>query len=340
MTAQDADMRREAQAWVVRLASGHANARDGLAFQQWCRQSPAHARAFAQARSTWNQMQPAAQAMVQGQRRGRAARLADLPRPPRLGRRAFLGGAVAAATAYVLVRPPWEMWPSVEQWSADYRTAVGEQRSLTLAGDVQVRMNTRTVINLAQLARGMELVSGEAQVDMAAHVAATSAFVQAASAEAGAVGFTVRAGAGSIVARDRDARFNVRYTGSQVCVTCLDGRLEVMHAASAPVSMAAGQQLDYGVDGADAPRAADLQQVSAWSRGMLVFNKVPLAEVIDEINRYRRGRIVLMSETLGGSLVQASFALDRLDEAPGLIRDVYGATITELPGGVMLLRQA
>lgn len=340
---QNAALRREAQAWVVRLASGHATARDGQAFQQWCRQSPAHARAFVQARSVWNQMQPAAHAVMQDEARARAARPARSGWLARPGRRAFLGGAVAAGAGYVLVRPPWDLWPGVGLWGADYRTAVGEQRRLTLAGDVQVRMNTRTVINEGEPGRTIELVSGEAQIDTVARVAqggASRAVGQQglASARLAADAFVVRAGPGSILARA--ARLNVRYTGPQVCVTCLEGNLEVMHAASAPVFLAAGHQLDYDARGTHAPRPADVQQVSAWSRGMLVFNKVPLSEVVEELNRYRRGRIVLMSEALGRSLVQASFALDRLDEAPALIRDVYGATVTELPGGVTLLREA
>ncbi|HCP78137.1 MAG TPA: iron dicitrate transport regulator FecR, partial [Pusillimonas sp.] len=70
----------------------------------------------------------------------------------------------------------------------------------------------------------------------------------------------------------------------------------------------------------------------------LVFNDVPLAEVVKELNRYWPGKLVLMSETLGRRRVQAQFSLDRLSDATALIRDVYGADVTELPGGVVMLR--
>ena len=70
---------------------------------------------------------------------------------------------------------------------------------------------------------------------------------------------------------------------------------------------------------------------------MLEFNDVPLAQVVDEINRYRAGRILLMGDRLAGSRVQARFPLDQLADAALLIRDVYGARVTMLPGGIVLL---
>ncbi|WP_167385872.1 FecR/PupR family sigma factor regulator, partial [Achromobacter ruhlandii] len=39
-----AALKREAQAWVVRLASGQASVVDGEAFRRWCAQSAEHAR--------------------------------------------------------------------------------------------------------------------------------------------------------------------------------------------------------------------------------------------------------------------------------------------------------
>ena len=62
-----------------------------------------------------------------------------------------------------------------------------------------------------------------------------------------------------------------------------------------------------GADGLGAPRDADLAAISGWRRGVLEFNDVPLAQVVDEINRYRAGRILLMGDRLAGSRVQARF---------------------------------
>ncbi|MEZ1573953.1 hypothetical protein QVM45_24525, partial [Pseudomonas aeruginosa] len=67
------------------------------------------------------------------------------------------------------------------------------------------------------------------------------------------------------------------------------------------------------------------------------FNDVPLATVIDEINRYRPGMLLLLDKALGRRRVQARFSLDQLADVATLIRDAYGIEVTRLPGGVVLL---
>lgn len=316
-------LQREAQAWLVRLTSGRVTEADGAAFRCWCAQSPEHARAFAQARQVWQKMQPAARQIA-----GRVP--ASRSWAGRAGRRAFLGGAVTAATAYLLVRPPLGLWPGLTEWQADYRTGTGEQRQLTLAGGLQVELNTQTRINVQQGQAmggvvGIELVAGEAEILTAARAG-------------GEPMCQVLAGPGRITAMA--ARFNVRYTDAKVYVSCLQGEVSVESGpGGAPVRLLASQQLSYDDAGHSTPMPIDGAQVSAWRQRMLVFNGVPLAAVIEELNRYRRGRIVLTDPALGRNPVQAHFSLDRLDEAIALIRDVYGASITQLPGGIVLVGQ-
>jgi len=75
----------------------------------------------------------------------------------------------------------------------------------------------------------------------------------------------------------------------------------------------------------------------AWREQRLVFHDAPLSQVIDEINRYRPGMLVLLNPSLGRRKVQARFSLAQLPGVAQLIRDAYGARCTELPGGVVLL---
>ena len=53
--------------------------------------------------------------------------------------------------------------------------------------------------------------------------------------------------------------------------------------------------------------------MTAWQQGLLIFRDVPLARVIDEVNRYRPGRIIVVDPRLGRREVVADFRLDRLD---------------------------
>ncbi len=70
---------------------------------------------------------------------------------------------------------------------------------------------------------------------------------------------------------------------------------------------------------------------------MLIFRHEPLRRVIDEVNRYRRGRIVVLDDTLGNRDVVANFHLDRIDEVVEHVVQTFGAHATFLPGGVVLL---
>ncbi|KQX90307.1 hypothetical protein ASD34_03310 [Variovorax sp. Root473] len=312
-------LQREARAWVVRLGSHQVTDEDAQAFRRWCAQSRNHANAFVQAREVWRAMAPAAlQLRRQDERNART-------RMPVAGRRAFLGGAVAASVAYLAVRPPLQLWPSVTEWGADYRTATGEQREVAMADGVVLQMNTQTRVNVlrgTEGGEGIELLAGEAEI---ATQASASAHVTVSAAD-------------GVVSAVR-ARFNIRNTDGQVCVTCIAGQVEVARGAQR-VSLDEGRQLRYGAAGLGPVTPVDTGPVTAWRRRQLVFDQVPLAQVVAEVNRYRRGRLILTSEALGRSLVQASFSIDRLDDVASLVREVYGAELTQLPGGIVLLGQA
>ncbi|MGJ7530103.1 FecR family protein [Variovorax sp. GB1P17] len=318
-------MQREAQAWVVRLGSRLATEDDARAFRRWCAQSRAHAQAFTRAREVWQSMAPAALRVRQEEER------AAHRRAPSVGRRALLGGAVAASVAYLAVSPPLGLWAPAVEWGADYRTATGEQREVAVADGVMLQMNTQTRVNMQREGDGrehagtIELLAGEAEV-----VADTSGV-------SGISRVSVTA-AGGVVSATR-ARFNIRNIDDEVCVTCLSGQVEVTRGAQRE-RLDAGRQLRYGPAGLGVVAAVDTGAVSAWRRRQLVFNQVPLAEVVAEVNRYRRGRLVITSEALGRSKVQASFSIDRLDDVAFLVRDVYGAELTQLPGGIVLLGMA
>lgn len=318
-------LEHEAYGWVVRFASGQASPADIKALKAWSARSPAHAEAFDQASKVWKALDPARRktlsenvlafppAVVGG--RSTAAQ-------PRLGRRAFLGGAIAASAAgaaFMAVRPPLELWPSLSELSADYRTGTGERRQITLAGDVSVEMNTQTSIALRSPAGSLdrfELIAGEALI----FAPRTSVMVVAAG--------------GSIAASG--ARFNLRHVGQRVCVTCLEGVVEVETSAKA-VSLTAGRQASYSANGFDETIAVDPAIVTAWKDGVVIFDGAPVSEVIAEINRYRHGKVILTSAALGRERFNARFRIENIDRVVGQIAQVFGVRARTLPGGVTLL---
>jgi transmembrane sensor len=335
-----ASVREQAQHWLLRLMSGHATADDADAFRRWRQADPLHARAFSEVRQLWQALEPAHSLAVAAERERSQQLVPDrtaLPRGPgrsssaipprgravRMGRRAFLSGAVAATAGWMVVRSPLGLWPNWQEMSADYRTATGERREFVLSG-MTIAMGTRTALSGqpgdGSGARGVEVVEGEAQFEVpAAATAAISIRVAAA---------TVDPAPGS--------RINVRCVGEDVRVTCLQGEARVSQGGRHVVLQPAWQAR-LAPHRIASVAQVDAERIDGWRRGLLIFNNEPLADVVDEINRHRSGRIVVASSELGRRLVQARIPLDRLDTFVDLVRDAYGAKILPMPGGVVLM---
>ncbi|WP_219117645.1 FecR domain-containing protein [Janthinobacterium sp. UMAB-56] len=309
----DAAIGRQASAWWVRLRADDFTQADADALRAWCARSPEHARAWREQQQLWQALAPAlARTAAAAPQRANV-----LAFPLRPGRRAFLGGALAAGVAALALRPPLGAWPSLQELGADYRTGTGEQRQVALSQQMTVQMNTQTRVNvIAQ--ETIELLGGEAEI----------------LASGARQPVTVVAGAGRLLAQS--ARFNVRHTDEAVCVTCLAGAVDVLWQQR-QLTLDAGQQLVYDGRGVQAATAAPAGEASAWRTGALSFVGKPLSQVVDEINRYRPGRVLLRNPELGRRLVRMRFSISQMDGALAMIRDLTGAEMTSLPGGIVLL---
>ncbi|MDB5608153.1 MAG: putative FecR [Bradyrhizobium sp.] len=311
---------REAHAWIRRLTSGEAGATDAAALRLWCGRSPTHAAAFSQASQLWEAFGQAGQSLrdderISNERRRSASSVL-------IGRRALIGGALAASAAGVMIaRPPLGLWPSFFELRADYRTAAGEQRQIAVSEGVSVQMNARTSISIGAGgdSDAVELIAGEASFKMPDRQPKS---------------FSVVAAGGRTSANG--ARFDVRLIGPAACVTCLADEVRVEHQARS-VTLEPRQQVAYDNDGLKNVAVIDPVVVSAWQQGLVIFNMTPLTEVIEELNRYRPGRIVLLNSELGRLPVNGRFRIDQPDEALAQIARAFGVRHRILPGGLVLL---
>nr|WP_283812753.1 DUF4880 domain-containing protein [Bradyrhizobium tropiciagri] len=311
----------EALDWVARLKAGAPTRADVDALQTWRAQSPAHEDAFRKAARLLRTATIAAQELA-GEHGAVAAGAIVQRRPPHLlTRRLLLGGAIAAAAGYLMINPPLDMWPSLEEFSADYRTGKGEHRKVMVTADVSVELNTQTSLSLRPVPNEtrIELISGEASV--AARRLSSMPLVMLA-----------RDGRISAV----QANFNARCLDGVVSVTCLDGIVSVEQDGRT-VQLRKAEQVSYSRAGLQPSRPVDASQVTAWQTGLLIFRDRPLANAVDEVNRYRSGKIIITSTELKRRLVNGTFQLDKLDSFVAQVEQLFGARITSLPGGVVLM---
>ncbi len=315
---------REAYGWMMKFAENAAQESDLTELRAWLAERPEHRAAYEQVNRVWDgfghaglQLAPEELAALEADARGATKRLA---------RRAVLGGCVTAGVAGVaalgVVNPPLGLWPSWTELHANYRTAVGEQRHVTLPNGVAISVNTRTSIALRSSrdqAAGIELINGEAMI---------------ATAPTASAPFIVVAANGRVVATE--ARFNIWCDDKSVCVTCLSGGLIVRHRA-AGVTLLANQQVVYTKVEIGPAAMVDPVIVTSWLSGMVVFRLTPISQVVEVINRYRPGKVILTNAALGRRLMSARFRIQDIDGTIGQIQQVFGAHVTVLPGGVTLL---
>ena len=316
-------LREEARIWLSRLAVGEIKQVELQAFKRWQGTSTAHATAFEDAKHQWQTMRPAVGELLRTDPKIAAHHERLMRGEPVMGRRAFLGAAVSAAAVagVAVMHPPLGLWSSPDEWGADYRTATGEQQAVTLADRVSITLNTNTRIRRQTAggnATGIDLLAGEAAIDLAGTGAP----------------FSVIAGAGRTVAES--GRFEVRNLAGRVCVTCIDGALRVGHPSGVR-QLRSRQQTVY--DAASVGDVANIEpdDVSAWRRGELVFKQTPLAQVVDEINRYRPGRVVLMATSKRDYLVSGRFRIAVLGEAILQLQHTFDLNARSFPADVLVL---
>lgn len=312
----------EALDWVVRLKTGAPVRADLEALQRWRDQSPEHEAAFRKAARLFRNAGIAAGELA-GQPAVIDAARASPGLPARvLARRAFLGGAIAAAVGgYLVVRPPLGLWPSLEELSADYRTGKGEQRKVAVTPDVSLEMNTQTSIALRSVPdeTRVELISGEASVT---------------ALRSSPKPFVMLAANGRITAKQAD--FNARCLDGIVRVTCLNGMVDVAQGGKL-VQLREAEQVSYSLGGIEVSVPIDPAQVTAWQAGLLIFRDQTLADVVDEVNRYRSGKIIITNADLKQRVVNGTFQISKLGDFVLQVQQLFGAQARSLPGGVVLL---
>ena len=306
----DAAVLREAADWLVRLNEADAGPADHEALQRWLAASPRHAQAWQRAEILLADIDRV------GRSAGEAAKAAKtaLDRPPSAARRRALGQVGKWVCLPVLPTTTWLAWQHLPwaAWSADARTATGEQRQLTLADGTQVLLNTASAINLrfTPQRRLLQLLAGEILVSTAADPATARG--------AAPRPFIVQTAEGSV--RAIGTRFSVRRlvpdpvpdpalgrSGARSRVAVFAGAVELTTTAQS-LRLGQGEQAEFGAAGIASRSSADEALDAAWRTGMLIARRMRLADLVAELDRYRPGRL-RCHPALAELLVSGAFPL-------------------------------
>lgn len=313
MTSPLDPLTRQALAFVVRLTSGEATEADAAALKGWRASGKAHEQAYRDAVHLWQQLGKAAAPRA-------TASIHPFPTP--VSRRGFLrSGALAASVAGLALAAGGYgvLGPSMGALFADYRTAVGERRTVELPDGSQIEMNTQTALSVrfTDGERRIDLIEGEALFTVASNKARP---------------FVVHAAAGTTTAVG--TVFSVHRTDSQVSVTCVEGTIDV--TAKRVARLTAGQQIHYGQDIGDVSDV-DAMVATAWSKGLLIFRDERLGQVLEQVNRYRSGWIVVADAKRADHKITGVFHLDRTEELLRHIEQTLGLSETRITSKLIVL---
>lgn len=325
---QQERLEQDAVAWLVRLTSGTATDSDRCEAAAWRQLSPAHDQAFQKVERLWTGIEPLCGPVCNVE--GIAAIGAPSPARPFFAlnrrekgslwiRRMAIAASVAALAVTLAVTtgalPPF--------W-ADARTGTGEQLALPLSDGSRIFLNTQAAVSIrySKEIRQVDLLSGEASFQVAKDPARP---------------FIVRTKSGRV--RAVGTEFLVRETGNAVVVTVTEGVVEVIASGpGSPTRVHAGQLARYGASGVSLVEPVDLRVATAWQRGKLIFEAEPLTTVVEEINRYRPGRVIVLGEALARHPVSGVFDLDRLDSAVTTIEQTLPVTTVRVTDRFVFFR--
>lgn len=262
----------EAAGWFLKLNDPACNEAERQEFETWLAANATHRSEYQQYVQLWRNLDQVGGVTTPSRRR-----------------KARTGIALAVLVAML----------GTVQWAISREeiitTALGQRQHLVLADGTAVDMNTATVLRVAMsgFTRKVTLEQGEALFNVA-HSALRP--------------FEVHAGGG--ILRDIGTSFNVARENEKTTVAVLEGEVQVRLnnlASAAVVMLHGGEQLAYSEHGLSAISALDAKAATAWREGRMSFHDTPLAEVINQINRYHTRQIVLTDARLSGLKVSGEF---------------------------------
>lgn len=294
VSSATAEVRAAAQQWFARLLAPDCSEFDRAAFARWRAADPAHDAAYRGVEDIW----------------ARSARMREDPAitealeealRPAKRRNPFWSGkwrslAAAAVVILVVAMASWRFWPA-EVSTVRYATALGQQRTVTLKDGSRVVLDTNTtlLVRFDRPERDLTLEHGRAD------------FTVQHNAE---WPFVVRTAEGSVTATG--TRFQVSLLGGKSTVTLLRGGVKVatkdtvQSAVLTPdesITIEASGRL--GVP--HAVSKVELSSLHGWTQGNLVVKGRPLTDVLAEMNRYSRTKLLLGDPNLGSISISGVF---------------------------------
>ena len=346
---ENKSIQTQASEWLAKLDAEQPSKRDLADFKQWVNADSAHRIAFEELVEFWDEMNILTQAVLprelltNGLLANELAANKLLPEQPSQRRPWYASmqtvmGAALLAIAAVVATITMQL-PS----TTIYTTGVGEQKTVQLADNsiVQLNTNSRLEVHYSDSPRRLTLSQGEAHFDVAHNPNRP---------------FEVYAGQGLVRAIGTAFTVHIRKIDIEVIVT--EGTVELDRAAQPnietnitvdtnanstakpTVKASAGSVLTYDKDllnDVELMVASQLEKQLSWREGMLVFKGEPLQNVVDEVSRYTNLKIIIPERSAREMKVGGLFKVGDTESLFEALRDGFDIHVKEVSNDVVYL---
>ena len=302
----------QASFWLARMRSDSVSTRDRVAFERWMASDPSHEAAYSEYQAVWDGMQDLAADDAVLIMRKEALAASAAPRRYDWHKLTALAASLAIfllAGVFLFDRTqtePARQSPAFAQLDdarrddgSTFRTEIGQLSTLTMADGSVIELNADSLVRVDynDERRAVRLLRGQALFEVA-HDSSRP--------------FVVEAGGQRITALG--TAFDVRLRSGELQVTLIEGEVAVESAEASDEAGSAdvrrlrpGQQLLAAADGSAIVRSANVEQAVSWRTGRVIFSDEPLGQVVEEINRYSRRKVVLGDPSLADLRVSGIF---------------------------------
>ncbi len=284
ISSAEQQIQEEAALWFARLRGASVSERQRAAFARWLAADPAHAREYKILEQIWDDS-----AYLQRQA------------PP--ARHALQRGLALGCVILVCG------WLGLHWFDGRMSTEAGEIRHVKLddGSELDIAPRSRLRIEIDGKQRRIALLEGEIAVKVAVDRQRP---------------FAIEAGGNSI--RDIGTRFAVLTDARHTRVTVAEGIVDILpaDAKSPPLRLNAGEAAVVENGEIGPVVASEGRHALSWTRGQLAFDATPLAEVITELNRFRKQPIVLNDAGLGEIRISGIFLIGDESTAPHALQQI------------------
>lgn len=320
---------KQAQDWLVKLETGGMAVGDEDRFVAWLEQDEAHGEAFADAEISWQLMQQIDVDKVNEKTVDASQHHEQNVNSMAEQEKTWAQHLLPLAATLLLTVLGLFYGPDIYRAStADQYTFTGQRLQQTLEDGSIITLNTDSAItfDFNETQRLIKVNSGEIYVDVAPDKARP---------------FIVVAGDMRVTALGTE--FIVRHTDKQpsVVVTEHSVKVEMRSDLAKNLVLDEGQKailLEQRRNFAIADNV-NTQQASAWLSGKYIFQERSLREVVDELSRYYKGKIVIRDKSLEHLTVSGVLDLDEPLTAIEILASMLDISASTLTPYLVIIEQ-